>query len=263
MRAAPGIRTRFLDRRPILPAPLALSTWCRAWWAGGADHRHDVLGAVDPERLDPIYARPGHPSQLETFWIARNRAEFLQADARDLQATAVAVAPSTERLAEMVDQRRVLEGEIERLRIDSDMLRNRERPRADALERGPAEQQASDAAVLARRVREHGAPVRAVEARVDALRARVREIEIEIARLAATLDVAFEIQVVRSRMLREFYERCAETYRRRLSHGSPGGPAFQAAAMATLTIQRPAWNDGPNPWLPAGLRGDTTTEVTK
>ena len=44
------------------------------------------------DRMDPLYTTPGAPSDIETFWIARNREGFLQADERDLRAMAARVA---------------------------------------------------------------------------------------------------------------------------------------------------------------------------
>jgi hypothetical protein len=245
---------RFLDRALYLAAPVRLRMHFAAFWAAGGDGRHGVLSAVDPDRMDPLYTTPGAPSDIETFWIARNRAGFLQADERDLRAMSARVAPCTRELAALADRRALLLAERTGLVGERERLEGRPRPELATIQRGPAEASAHDGVVLARRMRVWAVPVDAVLARVAAIDATLRGIDTEAAAYAAVLDTAFAIELTRSRALRHHYERCAETYRRRLTHRHRDGAAFQAAAMATITIPVPAWNSAPNPWIPSGFR---------
>lgn len=252
--ALSGRDRRFFDRPLHLAAPVRWQMHLAAFWAAGGDGRHGVLSAVDPDRMDPLYTTPGAPSDIETFWIARNREGFLQADERDLRAMAARVAPWSRELASLVDQRSLLVAERAGLVGERERLEARPRPELSTIQRGPAETSAHDGVVLDRRTRTWTAPIDAVAARIVTIDSTMRDIDTEAAKLAGALDTAFAIELTRSRALRHHYERCAETYRRRLTHRHRDGAAFQAAAMATITIPVPEWNTASNPWIPAGYR---------
>jgi hypothetical protein len=243
---------RFLDRPLYLAAPVRWWMRLGAWCAAGSDGRHGVLSAVDADRMDPLYTTPGAPAEIETFWIARNRAGFGQADQRDLRAMSARVAPFARDLSAAVSRRDSAAVERVSLLVELERLEQRPLPALASIQRGPAEASAHDGVLIARRMRTWNGPVSIMRSRIAELEATIARLETTAADLVAVLESAFEIELVRSDALRFHYERCAETYRRRLTHRHRDGASFQVAAMATTTIPAPAWTTASNPWIPTG-----------
>lgn len=239
-------RTDPLDPR-VLNAPvytvgfLPRLRWLLASTAGAADGRRGVLasafGAAGQQR----------DGEITTHWIGKERAAARQAQDREYVRMATAIAAEASELRDIRVRAAHHMRELDRLTAELAMLR--ERPTPTQVRRGPAEQFATDEVVLARRTKAHLAPQQACEARIAELRGRLQADRDRGAHLEGVLEIAFDVLTARCAGIRDFHERPAETYRRRLTHTHRGGADIQAATMGTITIPAPAWATGPNPWI--------------
>ena len=241
-----------LDRTLVTTLPLSVRRAVLAWFAGRGDGKSGVFDAVN---LDE--------GASDSFWLRRNAAEFEQADRAEFLAMQARVADPSRRLEGLVRERSDLAADRDVLTAELDDLLGREAPVMSTIVRGPAETNAADSILLARRQRTWNQPVLAMRRRILTLEERIRAIDVESAHLAAVISVAFSVAVSRSERLRRFYERPAEIYRRALSRTASNGAQIQAAGIGTTTLTVPVWTTQPCPWIPAGYVTDPTPIETK
>ncbi|GEL95968.1 hypothetical protein [Cellulomonas composti] len=214
--------------------------------------------------LDPVfYVADGAAGRLDrgapagpdgTAWEQRLLATYRENDQRILARTADALAREARELREQY-------GHWVRLgrEIDAVEARIGELPEPVLAAVGNGERHLDEAAIKARRLREHDAALGALQDEARRLRDERSAVQERCVTLRATVAEEFELACEVSERLRWFYTRRRATYtraRQRAGRATPLDVTTQAAPLPTA-----AWTTQPCPWVPAGFDRTITMEV--
>jgi len=244
----------FLGRRTRLAPLMPIAHRLGSAWAGHREGRKNLPDAMD--------ANGNAYSTVDTFWLARNRESFREADQRALlRVEARVAAPSRElfALVTLGDQQREL---LALARAEREILAARPKPDATTVKRGPAEQGAPDSVVVARRMRTWEQPLTVADAHIAGLAASIVRVDTEAADLHALVSLAHTVALTHSADLRAYYQRRSNIYLRALTRAHLHGGLLQALGTAAAQIPAPQWTLVPSAWIPAGYVPATTTTNT-
>jgi len=256
------VTARFMTRpleRTTLIHPI---TWFWARQCGGLDGITGVPLIADEADLSDAPERGMQaPAALMTEFIRGIIHAFNERDEREFNAALTSIATDVQALRTLHDQIQSVDRKLDGARAEARVRQDEPRLTAADVVRGPAEKDAPEAVVIARRQKSKDVLAAAGQAKVAALENERASLLTAYSTYVHGVTVVFENYVTRTGRARAYSERVCAIYRRRVILHHLQGVLLQRLWADTTCVPTPARTLGACPWVPTESNKEMTTNV--